>query len=129
MLGPGGCRRESHGLGTRFWRRRCWWNVTAKNQHRNLRRRSRRQLRWRRHRRPHGGTFGWSALVEPNLATLSAHTTKPCKLVAIDGQKLRQLLEDDLSMGYQVMTKLAALVARKLRALSMSIQSNVPSQT
>lgn len=70
-----------------------------------------------------GGTFGWSALVEPNLATLSAYTMGPCSLVAIDGRKLRRLLEDDPTMGYQVMTKLADMVAQRLRAISMSMMS------
>ena len=70
-----------------------------------------------------GGTLGWSALVEPNLATLSARTMGSCRLVAIDGQQLRRLLDGDPSMGYEVMTALAALVARRLRAISMSIMS------
>ena len=70
-----------------------------------------------------GGTFGWSALVEPKLATLSAQTMGPTRLVAIPGQEIRRLMDEDPLLGYRVMTRLAALVASRLRALSMSIMS------
>ncbi|MBI2873085.1 MAG: cyclic nucleotide-binding domain-containing protein [Chloroflexi bacterium] len=63
-----------------------------------------------------GGVFGWSALVEPNMATLSATTVGPCRLVAVHGQSLRRLLDEDPRMGYEVMTALAALVAQRLQA-------------
>ena len=70
-----------------------------------------------------GDTFGWSALVEPHVATLSAQSVGKCSLISIDGQELQRLLDDDHSMGYRVMTALASLVAERLRTISLSLMS------
>ncbi|MBI4197705.1 MAG: cyclic nucleotide-binding domain-containing protein [Chloroflexi bacterium] len=62
------------------------------------------------------GAFGWSALVEPHRATLSAYTGTGCRLVAIRGAELLGLMEQDPVMGYRVMTALAGLIAQRLEA-------------
>lgn len=70
-----------------------------------------------------GGTFGWSSVLEPHMATLSAHTREPCTVVAIDGRALSRLMDDDPVIGYQVMKALAVLVAHRLQATRNSLIS------
>ncbi|MFQ5874435.1 MAG: cyclic nucleotide-binding domain-containing protein, partial [Dehalococcoidia bacterium] len=62
-----------------------------------------------------GETFGWSALVEPHILTLSARCLTKTKVIAIDGSELRRLLDTDCHMGYEVMGRLSHVVASRLR--------------
>jgi len=62
-----------------------------------------------------GETFGWSALVEPYIFTLSAKCVEKAKVIAIDGSELRRLLDTDFHIGYKVMGKLSHVVASRLR--------------
>ena len=64
-----------------------------------------------------GGTFGWSSLIEPYVATLSAVTDGDCNVVSIDAVGLRRLLDQDHDGGYCVMTALADLVRGRLRGV------------
>ena len=68
-----------------------------------------------------GGTFGWSAIVEPNVATLSADTRGSCTLVALNGQELIRVLDDDPVIGYKVMRSLLKLVAYRLETTRRSL--------
>jgi CRP/FNR family cyclic AMP-dependent transcriptional regulator len=61
-----------------------------------------------------GETFGWSALVQPHIFTLSASTADKSKVVTIGGGKLRELMDADPVMGYQVMTGLSQVIASRL---------------
>lgn len=61
-----------------------------------------------------GETFGWSALVEPYKFTLSATTADKCKVIAIDSAKLRELIDADPIMGYEVMKGLSQVIASRL---------------
>ncbi|MDA0263356.1 MAG: cyclic nucleotide-binding domain-containing protein [Chloroflexi bacterium] len=70
-----------------------------------------------------GGTFGWPALVEPNLATFAAETVGRCQLIEIEAPKLRELMEQDHSLGFRLTTNLVNLVADRLRATQESVQS------
>jgi len=54
-----------------------------------------------------GGTFGWSSMIEPYQATMTAATENKCALVAIDASVLRNMLDEDLVAGYRVMIALA----------------------
>lgn len=58
--------------------------------------------------------FGWSAVVEPYRYTLTAICLQRTRVLAIDGTKLRALLQNDNHMGYEVMTGLIKLVASRL---------------
>ena len=68
-----------------------------------------------------GGTFGWSSVLEPHVATLSAHAREPCTVVAINGRELGRLMDDDSAIGYQVMKALAVLVGHRLQATRKSL--------
>ncbi len=79
-----------------------------------------------------GAAFGWSALVEPHKYTLTATCLEPVSLIVFEADKLRNLLESDPNLGYQVMKRMAGLVASRLehtRSLLLSERglSNVPS--
>lgn len=58
--------------------------------------------------------FGWSALVEPNVLTLSSKAMVATELVLIEGLGLRRLLDRSPRLGYRVMNNVAALLAERL---------------
>ena len=58
--------------------------------------------------------IGWSALVEPHRYTLTAVCLEPTNALALDGIKLRTLLQDNHRMGYEVLSRLIGVVASRL---------------
>ena len=62
-----------------------------------------------------GDAFGWSALVDPFIYTLSAVTWKPSTLLSIEAGVLRHTLNSYPALGYKVMQALSALISRRLR--------------
>lgn len=62
-----------------------------------------------------GEAFGWSALVEPHILTLSAKCNTKTKVIAIEGTALKRLLESDHHLGYKLMARIARIVASRLR--------------
>ena len=61
-----------------------------------------------------GEAFGWSALVPPYLSTLTGIAVEPSTVIAIDAGQLRAALDSHHSMGYQVMSNIAILIAERL---------------
>lgn len=61
-----------------------------------------------------GETFGWSALVQPHIFTLSATTADKTRVIGIGGGKLRELMDADPVMGSRVMTGLSQVIASRL---------------
>ncbi|MBI2852859.1 MAG: cyclic nucleotide-binding domain-containing protein [Chloroflexi bacterium] len=59
--------------------------------------------------------FGWSALVEPYVYTLTAVCLQKATVLAIDGDKLRALLQQKADIGYHVLKGLAKVVASRLQ--------------
>lgn len=64
-----------------------------------------------------GEMFGWSALVEPNIATAGARALTPCRLLAFDCDKLRKAFEKNCRFGYLMMQKAAQTIRGRLRDL------------
>lgn len=58
--------------------------------------------------------FGWSAVVEPYVSTLSARCMTNCTVLAIKGDMLRGVMLGDPVLGWEVMKKLAQLIASRL---------------
>ena len=58
--------------------------------------------------------LGWSAIVEPYVYTLTAVCLQKAKVLAINGIKLRPLLQDNLNIGYEVLRGLIKVVASRL---------------
>ncbi|MDO8750529.1 MAG: cyclic nucleotide-binding domain-containing protein [Dehalococcoidia bacterium] len=61
-----------------------------------------------------GDVFGWSALVEPYTYTLSAICLEKVKAIALDAAGLRDLLEQNERIGYQVSKGLVRVVSSRL---------------
>ncbi len=64
-----------------------------------------------------GEVFGWSALVAPHEATTSGKATTPCRVIAFDCRKLRQIFEEDCRFGYLMSQKIARIIRDRLRAI------------
>jgi signal-transduction protein with cAMP-binding, CBS, and nucleotidyltransferase domain len=62
----------------------------------------------------HGHAFGWSAFDEPNLHTMNALIADPTTLITFKGDKLKELMEQDCEMGYEIMKGLSRLLASRL---------------
>ena len=60
-----------------------------------------------------GSSFCWSALMEPRVLTSSGRCLERTELIALEGDKLKELLEENPLMGYKVANNLVKVVARR----------------
>ena len=58
--------------------------------------------------------FGWSVLVAPYRYTLTAVCLESTKVLAIDGAKLRALIQNNHRIGYEVLSQIIKVVASRL---------------
>jgi toluene monooxygenase system ferredoxin subunit len=66
-----------------------------------------------------GQVFGWAALTpSANLRIATASCLTPCTILAIDGDKLIKLMEQDHTVGYRIMKQLNLLIAGTLTAFA-----------
>ena len=72
-----------------------------------------------------GQAFGWSALVQPYQFTASARCMEDSKLVTVDREGLRRLLDLDCHIGFIIMEKLAELVSGRLRETRIQLISMI----
>ena len=70
-----------------------------------------------------GDVFGWSSLVAPHSRTMSAICAKPSSVVAIDGAELRELMDCDHCLGYEVMKGLVRIIGARFRDLHRTLVS------
>lgn len=70
-----------------------------------------------------GEFVGWSAIIEPNVYTLSAATTEESQLIIIDAVKFRELLEANHEWGYLVMQRVAKSMGTRLTNMRMRLMS------
>jgi CRP-like cAMP-binding protein len=68
-----------------------------------------------------GESMGWSSIVEPFLYTLSALSMEDVKLIAFDALALRNLMEEDCTLGYRVMKAVAKVIAMRLEHTRISL--------
>jgi CRP/FNR family transcriptional regulator, cyclic AMP receptor protein len=61
-----------------------------------------------------GEVMGWSAVVEPHQYIFGALCIDKATLIAFEGGKLRQLMEEDPSLGFKVMQETAKVIATRL---------------
>ena len=59
--------------------------------------------------------FGWSGIVPPYNYTASALCKTDCRILAMEGKKLMQVLQREPRFGFIVMQRMAELIARRLR--------------
>ena len=60
-------------------------------------------------------SFGWSGVIPPYHYTASAHCKTDSRLLAIPGQKLIQVLQQEPKSGFVVMQKIAEVIGSRLR--------------
>jgi CRP-like cAMP-binding protein len=70
-----------------------------------------------------GEVLGWSAVVEPYVYKLSALAETDCKLIAIDGHELRELLRNNPGWGYTIMTRMAQTIGVRLNQMRVRLIS------
>ncbi|HEX8990682.1 MAG TPA: cyclic nucleotide-binding domain-containing protein [Anaerolineales bacterium] len=68
-----------------------------------------------------GDVISWSALLEPYQLTASGVGTKDGELIAIEGERLRKLCDDDTVLGYQLMTEIARGLRDRLTGLRVQV--------
>ena len=63
---------------------------------------------------PEAGAFGWSSFTSPNKYRLSGYcAAKPCKLIKVDREALKQLFEKEPDVGYAVISNVATVVGTR----------------
>ena len=66
--------------------------------------------------------FGWSSLTPvARQRVSSAQTVGPCRLIAIEGEALKNLCEKDHDIGFVVMRRLANIVASRLLTTRLAL--------
>jgi CRP/FNR family cyclic AMP-dependent transcriptional regulator len=73
-----------------------------------------------------GSVAGWSALVDPYVYTLSAVATTTVQAVHLDAVKLRQLMDANPLLGYQIMKQLAKVLGERLTNMRIQFVSLIP---
>lgn len=64
-----------------------------------------------------GDVFGWSSLVTPHLLTMSAICVESSAVLIVDGTELSILMDNNHSLGYEVMKGLVRVIGARLRDL------------
>jgi CRP-like cAMP-binding protein len=62
-----------------------------------------------------GYSFGWSSLLDGMQYTSQAACAEPCDLLVIKGSKFKELLDQDHTMGYQVMEGIVRIMENRLK--------------
>jgi len=73
-----------------------------------------------------GRAMGWTALLYgPRYSTASAICQKPTKIIYIEGDALRSLLEKEPDVGFRVMERLACMLGDRLRAVYNAAETHL----
>ncbi len=72
-----------------------------------------------------GQAFGWSALVQPYKFTAGARCMEDCKVLTVDREGMRRLLEEDCRVGFIIMEKLAEIISQRLRDTRIQLISMI----
>jgi signal transduction histidine kinase len=62
-----------------------------------------------------GSSFCWSAMMEPYVLTSSGRCLERTEIIALDGVRLKALLDENPQMGYKVADNLVGVVASRLQ--------------
>lgn len=64
-----------------------------------------------------GYTFGWSAVIPPNISTANTKASTPCRVLRFDCKKLQSDINDDCCFGHLLVLKAAQVVRQRMRDL------------
>ncbi len=62
-----------------------------------------------------GQVFGWASIVGPSKSTVNAECSKKSRVIAIPADELKAMFDKDHTLGYIIMKRLSAIIARRLR--------------
>jgi CRP/FNR family cyclic AMP-dependent transcriptional regulator len=63
----------------------------------------------------YGQSFGWSVMVSGKHYTASADAKEDSQILAIDGQDLKNFLEEDTEVGFKIAMRMVDIVSSRLR--------------
>jgi CRP/FNR family transcriptional regulator, cyclic AMP receptor protein len=63
-----------------------------------------------------GGVLGWSWVIPPYYWLFDARALTSSDIIAVDGVKLREYIETDQALGYQLLKRFAVLMQERLNA-------------
>jgi len=67
--------------------------------------------------------FSWSGIVEPGVLTSTARAVEDSVALAFSGEELMDLLEEDPSLGFAVICRIAKLIAARLKDSRLQLLS------
>ncbi len=67
--------------------------------------------------------IGWEAIIEPYIYTLTAICMQKVRILSINGNKLRGLLQGNSNIGYMVLKGITKMVASRLEGTSRMMAS------
>jgi CRP-like cAMP-binding protein len=69
--------------------------------------------------------LGWSAIVKPHIYTFGARAENKSRLIAIDAEPLRELLDDNPAFGYYFLKNLSEVIGDRLTSKCVQLLSLV----
>jgi len=72
-----------------------------------------------------GEAFGWSAMVEPHIFSSSVRCLTDCEVLVINGERLRELMDSDPNLGYEIVKRLARLISSRMTYARASLTSSL----
>jgi CRP-like cAMP-binding protein len=72
-----------------------------------------------------GEVFAWSGLVPPYQATSSARAVTACRVIAFDCGQLRTRFDEDNTLGYVMMQRLAQVMRDRIQDMHMEAMAFV----
>lgn len=70
-----------------------------------------------------GTSLGWATLAGLDVFTGCARAIEKCRLIALDGTKLRELMDADITLGYEIMKQFTKELANSIDALGRMLVS------
>jgi len=67
--------------------------------------------------------IGWSSIVKPHIYKMGAYTNQDSRLIHFNGEKLRNLFDENPSFGYYFIQKIAEVIGERLISKCVQIMS------
>ena len=70
-----------------------------------------------------GEVIGWSSIIAPHIYKFGAYANQKSRLIAFDGEKIRNLFDDNPIFGYFFIQKLAQVIGDRLISKCVQLMS------